>query len=293
MKTIHLFLLAAVALPLHADSSFNDTEKFAYAANAGWISFRHDQPSAPEGVKFGGAFLSGSAYAANFGWITFGNGSPTNGYAYSNDDSDHGVNHDGAGNLSGYAYSANVGWVNFGWADPGDTNRPRVNLLTGVFSGYAWSANLGWVNLGTGLLTAQSMTDADTDNDGIADWWEMLHFTNLTTADETTNTDGDGASDLGEFHANTNPKDGGSYLRNVTHSHQPDITVSTLEFTTSPTRLYRIQFSNDLGISDPWTNSGLGTFTPDAGSTTTRTVTYAGNPRKFFRAVAVVPLPAP
>jgi hypothetical protein len=194
-------------------------------------------------------------------------------------------------NTEKYAWSANTGWINFGWATPADANRPRVNLLTGAFTGYAWGANTGWINLGTGLLTTQSMDDPDTDNDGIADWWEMLHFNNLTAANGTSDTDGDGAPDRSEYLANTNPKDAAQYLRIVRHSHDLDLTATTLEFTTTPTRLYRIEFSNDLGIDGAWTDSALATFAPDAGATTTKTTTYSGNPKKFFRAVAVMPVP--
>ncbi len=77
----------------------------------------------------------------------------------------------------------------------------------------------------------------------------------------------------------------------VRHSHDLDITATTLEFTTTPTRLYRIEFSNNLGIDGAWTDSALATFAPDAGATTTKTITYSGNPKKFFRAVAVMPVP--
>jgi hypothetical protein len=291
MKTKLLLLIAATsATPALADTTFDNTEKFAWSANTGWISFRHDRPASPDGVVFGGAFLSGYAYSANLGWINLGNGSPENGHTYSNTGSDHGVNHDGQGNLTGFAWSANTGWINFGWATISDPDRPRVNLLTGEFSGYAWGANTGWLNLGTGLLTTQSMSDADTDNDGIPDWWEKQKFDDLTTANATSDKDGDGAPDLAEYHADTNPNDSNSFLKIVSHSHDLGITETTLEITTTPTRLYRIEYSNDLGNPGPWIDSTHGTFAPDAGATTTKTITYPGNPKKFFRAAAIVPL---
>lgn len=134
------------------------------------------------------------------------------------------------------------------------------------------------------------MSNPDTDGDGIADWWEQKHFGNLTTANATSDFDGDGADDLAEYGADTNPKDITSYLKIVSHSHNLSLTQSTLTFTTVPSRLYRIEYSNDLGQSDPWHDSALGTFAPSSGSTTTKTISYPGNPKKFFRAVAVVPL---
>ena len=45
----------------------------------------------------------------------------------------------------------------------------------------------------------------DSDDDGISDWWEMLHFSNLITATATSNSDGDAATDLVEFLAGTDP----------------------------------------------------------------------------------------
>ena len=116
MKSKSLILLLAATSAALADTTFDNTEKFAWSANTGWISFRHDRPSSPDGVTFGGAFLSGYAYPANLGWINFGDGSPDNGHTYSNVGTDHGVNHDGQGNLTGFAWSANTGWINFGWA---------------------------------------------------------------------------------------------------------------------------------------------------------------------------------
>ena len=39
----------------------------------------------------------------------------------------------------------------------------------------------------------------DTDHDGIYDGWETQYFENLTTADETSDSDKDGYSDLQEY----------------------------------------------------------------------------------------------
>ncbi|MGB0993400.1 MAG: hypothetical protein ACPG32_13150 [Akkermansiaceae bacterium] len=286
-----LFLLLC-APALLADTSFDNTDKFAWSANTGWISLRHDRPASPEGVLFGEAYLSGYAYSANLGWINFGDGTPSNGHTYSNASNDHGVNHDGTGNLSGYAWSANTGWINFGWAAAANANRPKVDLATGVFSGYAWSANTGWVNLGTGKLTAASMHCPDTDSDGIADHWEELHFGNLSTVNSTSDHDGDGVSDPSEYAANTDPDDASNYLKIISQNYNVGYTEITVVFTSNPNRRYRIEYSADLGITPPWTNSPLGTFSPDSGTSTTKTFTFAATTeaKYFFRAVAVRPL---
>ena len=49
---------------------------------------------------------------------------------------------------------------------------------------------------GTGYIID---TDSDTDDDAIADAWEMTHFGNLSTADGTTDYDQDGYTDLQEY----------------------------------------------------------------------------------------------
>lgn len=275
-----------------ADTTFLNADKYAWAANTGWISFRHDQPSSPEGVVFGESFLAGFAYSANTGWINLGDGTPTNGHSYSNAATDHGVNHDGAGNLSGFAWAANTGWVNFGWATSADLNRPRVNLLTGAFSGYAWSANTGWVNLGSGVLTTASMDCPDTDTDAMADHWEWANFGNLGVATALTDKDGDGVLDKDEYAAGTDPNDNASSFKIISLSYNAGYTQCTLEFTTTPTRMYRIEYDDDLGITPVgiWTNSSFGNFAPDAGATTTKVVTFPTGSKKFFRAGVVRPL---
>ena len=290
--TVVIFL-AVVRSEIPAASTISAASKFAYSANAGWINFRHDQPSSPNGVVFGEHFLSGHAYGANFGWMDFGDGSPANGIQYQNNSAtDYGVNHDGLGNLSGFAYGANIGWINFGWATVSDPNRPRVNLLTGAFSGFAYSANLGWINLGTGNLTTTSMTIADTDGDGIADAWERQFFGNLTTATATSDADGDGASDKDEYLAGTAPGDRTDFFRIVSTAYNGTMTQATVVFTTDPTRVYRLETSDALGVApDVWTTSAHGTFAPDAGVSTTKIISWPGTTKKFIRAVAVRPLP--
>lgn len=45
----------------------------------------------------------------------------------------------------------------------------------------------------------------DTDNDGLPDWWELRYFGDITTANATSDTDGDGITDHNEFLAGLNP----------------------------------------------------------------------------------------
>jgi len=280
--------LLALATSASAQSTINSTHKYAYGANTGWLNFR---PSAVDGVVVGEAFLAGNIYAANFGWIRLGAGTPANGHTYTNaSGSDFGVNHDGTGTLTGYGYSGNIGWVNFGWARANDPNRPHFDLLTGQFSGYAYSANTGWINL-AGNLTTDTLANPDTDGDGMADAWEIEKFGNLTTAGIGTDKDKDGQSDAAEYAADTDPNNAAEYLRIISQNYNAGVTQVTLTFTTRPTRTYRIQTSNNLpnGGADGWVASGA-VFLADPGTTTTKTLSFPGGPRRFFRVVAQKPL---
>ncbi len=281
-----------LSLPLlaHAQSSIDPAAPYAYSANAGWINLRADGTN---GVRVGECFLSGKAYAANFGWIDFGDGDPADHFKYGNNSAtDFGVNHDGDGSLDGYAYAANVGWISFHWAhdNPNDPNRPRFDLATGTFAGYAYAANLGWINLGTGTLRTATIAHTDSDGDGIDDAWEYQYFLNLTDAGIGTDRDGDGQSDAAEYIAGTNPFDADDYLKIVSHTYANGQTTATIAFTSNPMRRYKLEHSTDLVT---WTDSGLGTFSPDSGATTTRAFSYTGATRHFFRAVAVLPLQQP
>ena len=277
---------------LMADTTIDPLKRYAWGANTGWMDFGVDASGTSAGVIFGESYLSGFAYSSNTGWLNFGDGSPTNHFSYTNLGSDHGVNHDGSGNLSGYAWSANTGWIYFSGASSSNEKRPRVNLLTGAFSGYAYSGNTGWINLGTGILTTVSMASEDSDTDGISDQWEWSHFGGLGTADANSDSDSDGATDLDEYAAGTNPLDVADYLKLISQAYNNGHTEVTLDFTTTTSRLYRIEYSKDLGGVDVWHDSSLGTFTPDAGAHTTKTIIFAGTSEQkyFFRAVATRPL---
>lgn len=277
-------LLALSTLAARGQSTISPADKFGYGANSGWINFR---PSPADGVIVQETCLAGQAWSANFGWINLGDGSPANGHTYSNSSAtDYGVNLAADGRLTGSAWAPNVGWITFEQTH----GQPRVDLLTGQFSGHVWSANAGWIHLDTTQsdLRTTTLTIADTDGDGLGDAWEFLHFGNLTAANATTNADSDPASDLDEYRAGTLPNNPSDWLQLVSQSLAPSGTAVTLRFTTAPGRLYRIEFNDNL--QGTWTNSNLGTFAPDAGAVTEKTLTIPAGTRRFFKAVCVRPL---
>lgn len=54
---------------------------------------------------------------------------------------------------------------------------------------------------------------ADTDGDGLPNWWERLYFDTSTAGTRLGNPDGDGHNNYEEFLAGTNPTDSNSVLR--------------------------------------------------------------------------------
>ena len=282
--SVFAFLIFNFAFAASAATTINAVNHFAYAANLGWIDARGDVTS---GGVIGQYVCSGYLYSANVGWINLGGGAPTNGIYYQNlSAGDFGVNQDGLGNLRGYAYGANIGWINFE-----NTGAAKVDLNTGKFTGYAYSANCGWISLSNASAFVQTDTiaaGADTDGDGIADAWEYQKFGNLTTANATSNFDGDPATDLQEYLADTNPNDPTSYLRITAFNTAPNGSTNALTWTSALTRLYHVHES--LSLSAPvWYDSSLGLITPD-GATTTRNATDTNTAIRFYRVQAVLPL---
>ncbi|MBC7980556.1 MAG: hypothetical protein H7Y36_08345 [Armatimonadetes bacterium] len=283
MTTKHGLLLCLLSVPAIA-GNIAPANRYAYDANAGWIDF---SPTPATGVTVGNYFLKGYAYAANYGWINLGIG-PANKLAYTSTGTDQGVNVIPAtGALAGYAYAANTGWIHFGWAGNNDPNRARINLITGVFSGFAYSANTGWISLSTLKSTSLAITDSDTD--GIDDAWEIANFNNLTAAGIGTDFDKDGQTDAAENAAGTLPKNAASWLRITSNSVNSGRTVSTITFTSTPTRLYQLQCSltlNNDWVTAPTNLAGPAEFPGGAGATTTVTSTHPTGALRFFRVSA-------
>jgi hypothetical protein len=292
-----LGLLTIVSLlppVVHAQSTITADNRHAYAANAGWIDAR---PSATDGGRLTDNVCSGYLYAANVGWIHLGGGAPANGIRYGNASAtDYGVNVftyavdlAQAGQLRGYAYGANIGWIAFE-----DQGNPRIDLTTGRLSGFAYSANVGWINLGefSASITSSLAPATDTDNDSIPDAWERSYFGDLTTAGPGSDFDNDGQPDWIEFAADTDPKNATDLFRLT--SLAPNLAASpgqvTVTFTSRPTRRYRLAFGTGLSLPVNWIPSGLGTFTPDAGPSTTRTFSTTDAPQAFIRAEVLRPL---
>ncbi len=287
------FITLAITLTTRAESTINSTNRFAYAANLGWMDWRADGAN---GARIGEFICSGYLYAANAGWINWGSGAPANGVRYQNNSAaDFGVNRDELGNLRGLAWGANLGWMIFTNRDAtgGAFEGPKVDLRTGRLTGLVYSANAGWISLSNSMAFLQSDSiapGADTDGDGLPDAWELSNSANLTEMNATSDTDGDGATDVEEYLSDTDPRDPGDQFRITSFIVAVNGTNATVTWLSRPTRYYSIQTRPDLNPGSSWTDTGLGPVPPDSGATTTRALTSVPTPQRFLRVEAQRPL---
>lgn len=268
---------------LYAGTTIDINNRYAYAANLGWLDWVADTNN---GAVIGEYVCAGYLYSANAGWINLGSGSPANGIQYQNNSAlDFGVNQDGQGNLAGYAWAANIGWIAFEQT----YGHPKVNLLTGALSGYIWSANCGWISLSNTVAYVQADTIARgaPAPDGLPIAWLLLNF-GTTNINANGDPDHDGMSNLEEYLAGTDPNNSNSVLRITSESITAGGADVSLAWDSVPTRFYYLQKNLNLASPD-WIDSGLGIIAP-AGSSTTESLADTNAPARFYRVQAVRPL---
>jgi len=127
-----------------------------------------------------------------------------------------------------------------------------------------------------------SLVPVDADQDGIPDAWEKILNLDLNNPlDAAQDRDGDGASNLAEYRAGTNPDSAASVLR-VSLTRQGNISV--LRWGTVPGRTYKVLGSQNLG-SGQW-----GTLRTISATGAQTSYTNSGGPFSlFYRIEAVAP----
>lgn len=114
--------------------------------------------------------------------------------------------------------------------------------VTSPDDGVTWSAD--WI------VDDMFLYSADTDGDGIPDRWENLYFPSLTNASAATDADGDGATDLAEYRARTDPTNAASVFR-ITDATAVDGGGCAVRWQGVTNKLYSLGVADDL--TGPWT----------------------------------------
>ncbi|MHA3772454.1 CotH kinase family protein [Verrucomicrobiota bacterium sgz303538] len=162
-------------------------------------------------------------------------------------------------------------------ADGGGMSLQRVNLSTPGYDAAMWTAAVP--DPGAALPLS------DSDDDGLPDYWETLYGLN----DAADDLDGDGASNLSEFIAGTNPRNNNSVLRLAAANTSGGV---QLQFVALAGHGYTVQTTEDLQTWEKLLD------VPVSAVTRSETLTVAvDSMKKFFRiitpAVAGVALIAP
>jgi hypothetical protein len=119
----------------------------------------------------------------------------------------------------------------------------------------------------------------DRDVDGISDVWEITHGLDLFDAtDATKYFDGDGLSNLAEYHAGSDPRDpNDGLLADITWTGN----APALEFTAAVGVTYRIEFRDSLSEGAWQTHSTIGPL--NATQTVTTPILADGKAQRFYR----------
>jgi Tol biopolymer transport system component len=164
-----------------------------------------------------------------------------------------------------------------GGAGNGPSTKPvlAANGRTVVFQSFASDLVAGDFNDKRDLFLL-TLGGVDSEPDGMDDDWEMAYFETLSR-DGSLDWDNDGATDLAEFLAGTDPKNDGSVFRVLTVAPAGGGT-KTLFWSGNPTRSYRAEFKDDFNTpawtaltgTISWNGTTASISDPMAGSATNR-----------------------
>lgn len=94
-------------------------------------------------------------------------------------------------------------------------------------------------------------TEIDSDLDGIPDDWENTFGLDASSSNATSDSDGDGFSDLAEYISGTSPIDRGDYFSHAGTYHDDQF---ALQFETKSGRTYSLKVSTNLLQWHDWTD---------------------------------------
>jgi uncharacterized protein (TIGR03790 family) len=158
----------------------------------------------------------------------------------------------------------------------------------------AWDSSNSVALSPTAHITLRATNDAD--RDGLPDSWERSYFGGIYAFSGTDDADGDGANNLNEYIADTNPTNPASYFRILGFITDPASGNVDISFVSSTGRLYRVDI-DDTALTDTngWTvptdplfQGSAGQYTwIDAGSTNRPHPSLVTN--RFYRIRAHLP----
>ena len=157
-------------------------------------------------------------------------------------------------------------------------SEPGVWRLTGIML-YRAPASAPYTDNYAALLRNEIdwvksvIVDYDTDMDGLPDWWEALH--DMTEAGD--DPDVDGFTNYEEWVADTDPDDETSFFAVTAYTN-----ASSLTFSSSTNRKYRVQFLSDLSDTNQTWQTEVDWFMPTNFPETECSVSSSSYSR-FFR----------
>ena len=122
-------------------------------------------------------------------------------------------------------------------ADNGNMSLQRPDPGAPDYDPTTWTAALP--------TPGSALSLADSDGNGMPDYWQTLYAISDAAGDD----DSDGATNLAEFLAGTNPRDGASVFK-LTATPTTDAATLALEFQALAARSYTVQFRDDLTTGD-------------------------------------------
>ena len=162
----------------------------------------------------------------------------------------------------------------------GPSTRPvmAANGRTVVFQSHASDLVTGDYNDKRDLFVV-TLGGVDSEPDGMDDDWEMAYFETLAR-DGTLDWDGDGATDLAEFLAGTDPKNSGSIFRVITVAPAGG-GGRLLLWSGNPARSYRAEYKD--GLTAPGWTALTGGITWNGTTASTLDTTAGSATNRFYR----------